>query len=200
MAIYRFIVIRLGKLHVVGARLQRTLIGVLFFLSAAAMGACGLVSILGPTQEGIFSFSVAPAIGLLEPFFKPICIALGLLAMLARKSQAGREKTLGDLDLALGEIKTLSGLLPVCMLCKKTRNESGLWVEVKFCLREHTEASFSHGICPECVYKLYGDLLSGESGTQGDLRHRNRRCGAFGGCGISGKTRRSLESDRSKLL
>ena len=56
---------------------------------------------------------------------------------------------------ALDEIKTLSGIVPICANCKKIRDDQGFWSQVEVYVRDHTEATFSHGICPECRVKLY---------------------------------------------
>jgi ligand-binding sensor domain-containing protein len=56
---------------------------------------------------------------------------------------------------ALGEVRMLSGLLPICSNCKKIRDDSGAWQQVESYVRAHSEASFTHGICPACVEKLY---------------------------------------------
>jgi len=56
---------------------------------------------------------------------------------------------------ALAEVKTLSGLLPICASCKKIRDDSGYWNQIEKYVQEHSEATFSHGICPDCVKKLY---------------------------------------------
>ena len=60
-----------------------------------------------------------------------------------------------ELERALGDVKTLSGLLPICSSCKKIRDDSGYWSGVETYLSEHTDAGFTHGICPECVDSLY---------------------------------------------
>jgi ligand-binding sensor domain-containing protein len=52
---------------------------------------------------------------------------------------------------ALTRIKTLSGLLPICAWCKKVRDDTGYWSQIEIYVREHTEADFTHGICPDCV-------------------------------------------------
>jgi PAS domain S-box-containing protein len=52
-------------------------------------------------------------------------------------------------------IKTLHGLLPICVGCKKIRNDSGYWESVETYIREHSEAQFSHGFCPECARSYY---------------------------------------------
>jgi hypothetical protein len=59
---------------------------------------------------------------------------------------------------ALNEIKTLKGILPICASCKKIRDDKGYWNQIESYIREHTEAEFSHGICPECVKILYPEL------------------------------------------
>lgn len=60
------------------------------------------------------------------------------------------------LETALSEVKQLSGLLPICASCKKIRDDKGYWNHVETYLHEHSEAKFSHGICPECMEKEYG--------------------------------------------
>ncbi len=62
------------------------------------------------------------------------------------------------LDAALVSVKTLSGLLPICASCKRIRDDKGYWSQIEGYLRKHTEADFSHGICPECASRLYPDL------------------------------------------
>jgi len=64
-----------------------------------------------------------------------------------------------ELQKALSEIKTLSGLLPICASCKKIRDDRGYWNQIELYIRDHTEAEFSHSLCPICAEKLYGDLL-----------------------------------------
>jgi PAS domain S-box-containing protein len=78
----------------------------------------------------------------------------------AERKQADkeREKLILELRDALTRIKTLSGLLPICASCKKIRNDKGYWEQMEIYIRDHSEADFSHGICPECAKKLYPDL------------------------------------------
>ena len=66
-----------------------------------------------------------------------------------------RIKTHIELKRAREEIKTLRGIIPICSNCKKIRNDQGFWEQVESYLHDHTEALFSHGICPECVAELY---------------------------------------------
>jgi len=67
-----------------------------------------------------------------------------------------REKD--KLQAALAKIKTLSGLLPICAHCKKIRDDKGYWSQIEEYIRDHSEAQFSHGICPECAEKAMEEL------------------------------------------
>jgi PAS domain S-box-containing protein len=66
-----------------------------------------------------------------------------------------REKLIADLRKALHEVKTLTGLLPICSSCKKIRDDQGYWNNLEMYISEHSKAEFSHGICPECAQRLY---------------------------------------------
>ncbi|NVN93187.1 MAG: response regulator transcription factor [Desulfuromonadales bacterium] len=63
-----------------------------------------------------------------------------------------------ELRRALDQIKTLRGILPICMNCKMIRDDQGYWSEVEVYVRDHTEADFSHGLCPKCMKKLYPEF------------------------------------------
>jgi hypothetical protein len=60
-----------------------------------------------------------------------------------------------ELTEALAKVKTLSGLLPVCAWCKKIRNDAGYWQRIETYLSEHSEAHFTHGVCPDCMAKSF---------------------------------------------
>ena len=66
-----------------------------------------------------------------------------------------RLRLIQELTDALTQVKTLSGLLPICASCKKIRNDNGYWEAVETYISEHSDADFTHGICPECVQRLY---------------------------------------------
>jgi hypothetical protein len=63
-----------------------------------------------------------------------------------------------NLQKALNEIKTLRGILPICAHCKRIRDDEGYWQRIESYIHEHSEADFSHGICPECLKNHYPDL------------------------------------------
>jgi PAS domain S-box-containing protein len=73
-----------------------------------------------------------------------------------------KEKILADLHHALAEVRRLSGLLPICAFCKKIRDEEGRWWAVEEYVVDHSEAKFSHGLCPDCRERLYPDVFAKE--------------------------------------
>ncbi|MCL5022498.1 MAG: PAS domain S-box protein [Nitrospirae bacterium] len=84
--------------------------------------------------------------------------ALSAIAMIEdiseRKwAEREREKLICELQAALANIKTLKGLIPMCAWCKKIREDSGYWKKVETYIQEHSDASFTHGICPDCLRK-----------------------------------------------
>ena len=68
------------------------------------------------------------------------------------------KQLLQELNEALDQVKKLSGILPICMNCKKIRDDQGYWQQVEVYVHDHTDAQFSHGLCPECIRKLYPDM------------------------------------------
>lgn len=71
-----------------------------------------------------------------------------------KRTEQEREKLIAELKGALANVKTLSGLLPICASCKKIRDDRGYWKKIEIYIQEHSEADFSHGICPDCVKKF----------------------------------------------
>ncbi len=65
--------------------------------------------------------------------------------------------TMQALQTALKKVKKLSGLLPICAQCKKIRDDKGYWNQVESYLQLHSEAVFSHGLCPDCSEEFYGN-------------------------------------------
>jgi len=77
-----------------------------------------------------------------------------------KRAEEEREKVISQLQHALAQVKKLSGLLPICASCKKIRDDRGYWLQVEEYIRDHSEAQFTHGICPECARKLYPEFFS----------------------------------------
>jgi len=88
------------------------------------------------------------------------CIGIALDITEQKRLEEHRERLIEELRDALTHIKTLRGLLPICAACKKIRDDRGYWTQIEQYIRAHSEAEFTHGICPECVKKLYPELSS----------------------------------------
>lgn len=71
-----------------------------------------------------------------------------------RRAESERERLVHELQDALAEVKTLSGILPICAWCKQVRDDEGYWHQVEVYVRDHSEAEFSHGICPSCAARV----------------------------------------------
>ncbi len=75
------------------------------------------------------------------------------------KTQQEREQLIKELQNAIADIKKLSGLVPICANCKKIRDDKGYWTQLEAYLQEHSQAKFSHGLCPDCLQRLYSNFL-----------------------------------------
>lgn len=76
-----------------------------------------------------------------------------------------------ELSHALAEIKTLRGIVPICASCKSIRDDKGFWNQVEVYVRDHSEAEFSHSICPDCMKKWYPEMFEDDKfddGRQGN--------------------------------
>jgi two-component system, cell cycle sensor histidine kinase and response regulator CckA len=106
---------------------------------------------------------------LLISFIIVIVLALSILLLSAmnvvkekrrlierKKGEDEREKLIGELRDALAKVRTLSGLLPICSSCKMIRDDKGYWNRLEVYISEHSEAEFTHGLCPDCMKNLYG--------------------------------------------
>ncbi len=76
-----------------------------------------------------------------------------------KKSDEERELLITELQTALDEIKTLRGIIPICSFCKMIRDDQGFWNQVEEYVKEHSEANFSHSMCPECAHKHYPEVF-----------------------------------------
>jgi CheY-like chemotaxis protein len=85
-----------------------------------------------------------------------------------------KERLIKELKEALDNIKTLSGLLPICANCKNIRNDDGYWIQVESYLKSHSALDFTHSICPVCVNKLYPEFSRNKK-VDGEKRRHPRR-------------------------
>lgn len=72
-----------------------------------------------------------------------------------KKAKKDRDRVIGELKQALSEVKTLRGLIPICAICKNIRDDKGSWNRIETYVSDHSEAEFSHSLCPDCVKKHY---------------------------------------------
>lgn len=82
---------------------------------------------------------------------------------LLRERESALEKTIRERDSALAEVRTLRGLLSTCAFCKAIRDENGVWQSMETYIGKHSRVEFSHGFCPQCTRKHYGEFLNHES-------------------------------------
>ncbi len=88
------------------------------------------------------------------------------------RQRYGRERdhVITELEKAMAQIKVLTGLLPTCAACKKIKDIEGRWVQMESYIQDHSEARFSHGICPSCAKELYPDIYDKLFSTDGKVQ------------------------------
>ncbi len=107
----------------------------------------------GPIAD-FMQASAFHGVSFLVSFIANMFIVIGLIVLNFQRIE-------GDLLHSLEEIKRLKGIIPICAYCKKIRDDEGYWSQIEEYIREHSEAEFTHGICPECTKKLYLDSKRG---------------------------------------
>ena len=94
------------------------------------------------------------------------CILVAGIAAIVRTQLRAQEKLNAELFETMAQVKRLEGLLPICAACKQIRNERGEWEVMEKYITGHSEAQFSHSVCPECARKLYPEYLSEPDGKE----------------------------------
>jgi integral membrane sensor domain MASE1 len=133
---------------------QREAVTAIFVLSGTAIR--GTLMGFGPFAQPRQNESLL----LLQAFMGVTSIMiLGLATLVSerKRAEANLERLVLELQEALGRIKTLKGLLPICSACKKIRDDKGYWNHIESYIRNHSEANFTHGICPSCAQELYAE-------------------------------------------
>jgi hypothetical protein len=99
-------------------------------------------------------------VGFLSGFIALTAIGLGagIFVRITNPIIKGLQDTVVKLKKALGEVKTLRGILPICSFCKKIRDDKGYWDQVEVYVSQHTEADFSHSVCPDCMTEHYPEM------------------------------------------
>ncbi len=99
-------------------------------------------------------------------FMTGAAVAFSYAAYIAERVSRERFAKAEQLRMTVREVKQLSGMLPICASCKKVRDDKGYWKQIESYITEHSDAIFSHGVCPECAEELYpefADEVTGES-------------------------------------
>lgn len=120
-----------------------------------------------------FFLAILPFILFLTRLFRNHTSALQALNAELRAHQEHLEEQVQDrtsalqaetkqLQEALANVRTLSGLIPICASCKKIRDDNGYWNQLELFIQKNSDAQFSHGLCPDCIAKLYPDLSDPE--------------------------------------
>jgi len=103
---------------------------------------------------------------LLKPFDTRVLQTTIEMALYKHAMEQERAHLLRHLQEALAHITTLQGLLPICAVCKKIRDDQGYWHQVEIYISQHSDAQFTHGLCPDCAYTCYDDLVGGSQGAR----------------------------------
>lgn len=113
-----------------------------------------LLTVRGATTDVVQGLRAGANDHLTKPFDRDELAARLAVAGKVFGLQAALAERIVELEHALAHIKTLRGLLPICAWCKKIRDDGNYWRQVEDYVARHTEASFTHGICPTCAHKL----------------------------------------------
>ncbi len=149
-----------------------------FFLLGKKKGVIVCVTVLPVVtllfiRYHVLGASDLPLVALVNMVIFIICVALltfhyettreetekALAADIAEREKTAQEmaKLIVELEDALADVKTLRGLLPICSSCKKIRDDKGYWNQIDSFFQKHAKTQFSHGICPDCEARLYGN-------------------------------------------
>lgn len=110
------------------------------------------------SEDLVRGFEVGAVDYVNKPFHPPELLAR-VRTHLALKAALDRERTMRvELEAALANIKVMSGLIPICARCMKVRDDQGYWTRVEAYVSARSEATFSHGVCPECTQALYPEF------------------------------------------
>ena len=128
--------------------IREILVFAFFLLSAMLVFRAAYTLIRGMGTTDLMAFSAVHSIVLIAGMGGYFILFIGLLIMNFKKTEHYLTKS-------LHEVKPLKGILPICSSCKKIRDDSGCWNPIEGYIKTHSEVEFSHGICPECMNKLY---------------------------------------------
>ena len=92
-----------------------------------------------------------------------------------RREEDERKGLVEKLQQALAQVETLRGILPICSSCKRIRDDNGFWYEIETYIASHSQAEFSHSICPDCEEELYPEYFKRRDSAPDERRSTNDR-------------------------
>ena len=113
---------------------------------------------LSDSVDEVKGLELGAADYIIKPFQVETMLARINTHLTVLKLQAQLQARVQELEAALDKVKLLSGMLPICANCKNIRDDKGYWHQVEIYIHNHSEADFSHGLCPDCAKELYPEL------------------------------------------
>jgi hypothetical protein len=155
------ILLPFGMLLVSSGEFEKTILGILVvvYLGVTTQAARRLNSVI--MESLTYRYEKMQLLNDLQAEKKQV---MGLNKLLERDiekrklTEKDKERLILQLQKALSEVKTLSGLIPICAQCKKVRDDKGYWNQIESYIHERSDADFSHSICPDCAKILYPDI------------------------------------------
>lgn len=125
---------------------------------AFATGETIVFEVRVPTQAGDRHYitSVRPVLGAGGAVTSVVCISKEITER--KQVELEREQLIQELQEALARVRTLSGLLPICAHCNKIRDDEGHWTRIESYVSAHSQAKFSHGVCPDCLRREFPEV------------------------------------------
>jgi CheY-like chemotaxis protein len=127
------------------------------------------------SEAGVISYLMKPPTP--QEIRRGVTIAMARHHDLMQVTQLNKDlqERTEDLEKALAEIKALRGILPICAHCKNIRNDEGYWEKVESYIEKHSDVLFTHGFCPDCQKKFYGEYLEKGKGKSPKKKKKETR-------------------------
>ncbi|GAK52023.1 two-component response receiver and regulator protein [Candidatus Moduliflexus flocculans] len=123
------------------------------------------ISALDDAENKIKAFEVGGVDYISKPFYPEEVNARVATHLALREMYRELQEKTAQMQEALDNVKTLSGLLPICASCKKIRDDHGYWTQLEKYIERHSDALFSHGLCPDCLRKFYAEIREVHAGN-----------------------------------
>lgn len=150
---------------IAGSLLATIAAGICFSLYARPVGPFNLLGHLFRLVAGVMIYTALVKTCMDRPFdlvFRELNLTNARLSRemeARRETERAKEMAMRGLQAATDEIRTLRGILPICSHCKQIRDDRGAWTQLEAYIQGHSEAQFSHGLCPDCVRRWYPDQV-----------------------------------------